>query len=236
MLNLTISDNVYEDLLNTLNGAKTGLTIGHINVNGLRGKIAEIRYLLSEVKFDVIAITETHLSSDIENNEILVDDYNIIRQDRDNGRSSWGGTAIYFKCSLNGYCKININKFQIESSWLELNIRSQTVLIGSVYNPPGNNKIFIESFDKALQVTGLAPNCTMCSCNRTFANTARILDNHTFETDLSLYDSATYLPVFFWGGSPFFRNRDFHSPPQFFLIFSSLKNKVYKANLIHSDY
>ena len=155
MLNLTISDNVYEDLLNTLNGAKTGLTIGHINVNGLRGKIAEIRYLLSEVKFDVIAITETHLSSDIENNEILVDDYNIIRQDRDNGQSSWGGTAIYFKCSLNGYCKININKFQIESSWLELNIRSQTVLIGCVYNPPGNNKIFIESFDKLLQQRSL---------------------------------------------------------------------------------
>ena len=48
MLNLRISDNVYGDLLNTLNGAKTGLTIGHINVNGLRGKIAEIRRLLSE--------------------------------------------------------------------------------------------------------------------------------------------------------------------------------------------
>ena len=41
------------------------LNIGHLNVNGILEKLSDIRYLLQEVNFDILGITESHLSEDI---------------------------------------------------------------------------------------------------------------------------------------------------------------------------
>ena len=59
-----------------------GLRCAHLNVNGLFHKIEQIKTLLNECKFDVLAITETHLSKDVEDNKIKVPNYEFIRKDR----------------------------------------------------------------------------------------------------------------------------------------------------------
>jgi len=49
-------------------------------------------------KFDIFGITETHLSSDINNNEININGYSILRNDRET--NNWGGTLIYYAENL----------------------------------------------------------------------------------------------------------------------------------------
>jgi len=51
---------VYPKLTKVL-AAKQGLHCGHLNVNGQLQKLKELKLLLSETKFDIFAITETHL-------------------------------------------------------------------------------------------------------------------------------------------------------------------------------
>ena len=58
------SKDVSDRLCPTLHGERSsskGLKIGHWNINGLLGKIHEVRVLLLTLKFDVLAITESHL-------------------------------------------------------------------------------------------------------------------------------------------------------------------------------
>ena len=42
-----------------------GLRVGHININGLLNKLHELKYPLQLAKFDIFAVSETHLSKEI---------------------------------------------------------------------------------------------------------------------------------------------------------------------------
>lgn len=48
------------------------MKIAHINVNGLLNKLLDIKVLLSWLKLDILAITESHLNQNISNNEIAI--------------------------------------------------------------------------------------------------------------------------------------------------------------------
>ena len=120
-----------------------GIRIGHINSNGLVKKIHEIKILLTEGNFDVLAVTETHLSCNVTNDEITIYGYEMLRKDRNDGMSPWGGVAVFFKDSLN-VSEVLIN-FNIESIWLNIIIKGQTFLLGCVYRPPSDKK-FLQNF------------------------------------------------------------------------------------------
>ena len=52
---ITTSDDegsAYDELITNI--SMKGLKVGHLNVNGLVGKISEIRYLLRETEFDIL--------------------------------------------------------------------------------------------------------------------------------------------------------------------------------------
>ena len=120
-----------------------GIRIGHINSNGLVKKIHEIKILLTEGNFDVLAVTETHLSCNVTNDEVTIDGYEVLRKDRNDGMSPWGGVAVFFKDSLN-VSELLID-FNIESIWLNIIIKGQTFLLGCVYRPPSDKK-FLQNF------------------------------------------------------------------------------------------
>ena len=64
----------------------------HLNVNSLLPKIHEIRQLAKRTNATIIGISETKLDKTIHDNEVNIDGYNIIRQDRNrNG----GGVCCY---------------------------------------------------------------------------------------------------------------------------------------------
>ena len=112
------------------------LKIGHLNINGLVNKLCEVQHLLDVVKFDLLGITETHLNSSISDDWIRVSGYNFVRNDRD---SRGGGVLIYFKEDLTVYPAQVWERPNIEASWLNITVRSQSFLVGCVYRSPNDS-------------------------------------------------------------------------------------------------
>jgi len=83
-----------------------GIRIGHINVRDLlaKNKLDEIKIILKDYDFDVLAISETWLWKDIDTSEIDITEYNTYRMDRSNIKSHntrGGGVVIYVKSIYN---------------------------------------------------------------------------------------------------------------------------------------
>lgn len=141
---LTVTNDLYPSLRNDVRHFP-GLKIAHLNVNGLLSKILDIRALLSSIKFDILAITESHLNNNISNIDITIAGYKIARNDRKDGRKG-GGSVIYFADHLDAYERSDINSHvSLEASWIDITIKSQKLLIGSIYRPP-DSSTFLTNF------------------------------------------------------------------------------------------
>ena len=82
------------------------------NVRGLRKKVDELRILLKLRRFDVFGVTETHLNSEIIDGEIDIEDYNLIRGDRQD-RQGWG-CVMYYRKSLKAIHRPDLEDEQVE--------------------------------------------------------------------------------------------------------------------------
>ena len=69
-----------------------GVKIGHLNIRSLLKKIDEIRILIHQNSFDILAISETWLSDKIPNELVNIPGFNVYRNDRP---SHGGGVLIY---------------------------------------------------------------------------------------------------------------------------------------------
>ena len=135
-----INNNLYE---------YPGLKLGHINVNGLKGKLSEIHTLLIETSLDILAITETKLANDTSNDEeIGIEGYFTIRNDHN---SKGGSVLLCYKDSLAAYEE---HKMQvpttIEGVWINVKSQSQTWLFACVYRPP-TDLSFYDRFNVILE-------------------------------------------------------------------------------------
>ena len=102
-------------------------------------KLCEVQHLLLAVKFDLLGITETHLNSSISDDWITIPGYNLVRRDRD----SWGGgVLIYFQQDLTIYPVPSWERSNLEATWLNITMRSQSFLVGRVYRPPNDSSFF----------------------------------------------------------------------------------------------
>ena len=134
-------------LLDQIRTPEPCIKCGHLNVNGLFHKLEEVRLLLRETKFDIFAITETHLNEkDHDDDDIEIDDYLFYRNDR-KANNSWGGVIVYYKSSL-VIDQLEI-KTNIESIWMEGTAASQKYIIACIYRPPKMKK-FLEGIDTIL--------------------------------------------------------------------------------------
>ena len=104
--------------------------------------MSEIKFLLQEMRFDILGLTESHLNNNTDNGQISVGGYNLVRKDRtcDN---SWGGCVMYYKECLNVIQRDDISsKSDHEQMWIELTLASQRLLLGTLYRPPTDNQFF----------------------------------------------------------------------------------------------
>ena len=123
-----------------------GLHFLHANVRSLIPKIPEIRLLLSRTKTAVFAATETWLDSSINDGEIHIPGYNVVRRDRNrNG----GGVALFIRDDISFNPRPDLTVDGIEGLWIELLLpRSQGILLCCTYRPP-NDSSFIHKFESA---------------------------------------------------------------------------------------
>ena len=71
--------------------------------------------------------------------EILIDKYNIIRRDRIG--SGGGGIVLYLKEHLVYKRRIDLEMLNIETLFVELQFSNGNFLVGFVYRPPNNNLV-----------------------------------------------------------------------------------------------
>jgi len=155
----TQSSCIYKDLVKDIQLSKRkGLTIAHLNTNGLLDKLYEIQILLYETNFDILAVTETHLTNDISDFEINVTGYSLVRKDREQGNCGWGGTLLYYRTNLQAFENKTFESFGLEVVLLEVLVKSQKIVVASLYHPPRDYQSFLASFDKFLQPLWLKRN------------------------------------------------------------------------------
>lgn len=132
-----VHDNSY--IKSVLLRFRNQLSISHMNCRSLRPpfKINELRSILNENFFNIFAVSETWLTSDISNRMISVPGYKICRNDRlISGRG--GGVAMYIANGLRYRIVFKSSGSRCESLFIELILNEVKLLLGVVYLPTGD--------------------------------------------------------------------------------------------------
>ena len=74
------------------------MTLMHININGLLHKFQQLKYVIDNENFDVIIMTKSHLTDQIDDNAVHIQGYNIYRSNTNNNKTT--GIMIYAKEQL----------------------------------------------------------------------------------------------------------------------------------------
>ena len=120
----------------------SNLSVAHINIRSLRIKVDEVKVLLHVCRFDILAITETHLDRKISNSQLEIDNCKIIRRDRD-ANTIGGGCLFYIASHICSTRLRSLESSDIEAIWLKIMVNSSVFIIGTVYRPPSSDYLFI---------------------------------------------------------------------------------------------
>ena len=122
-----------------------GLKFAHLNIHSLVAKIDELRLLLRNASFDVIGLNETFCDSMIDDSELYIDDYILLRRDR---TRHGGGVAVYISKRFNYKRRDDLISSTLECLWFELHYPNKSpILVGEFYRPPNSHVDFFEELD-----------------------------------------------------------------------------------------
>ena len=125
-----------------------GLNLLHLNVNRLLSKIDELRYIAKRSNAAVIGTTKSKLDKCILDSEIQIDNYHIIRCDRNR---KGGGVACYVRNDLS-YIEKDFFPEEIGNLLFEILLpKAKPITVGIIYRPPNQNnflQILNENFAK----------------------------------------------------------------------------------------
>ena len=117
-----------------------GLHFIHLNINSLLPKIEELRITAKSTNAAIIGISESKLDESVLEPEIQIDDYKILRCDRNR---HGGGVACYIRNDLS-YNIISIFQSENESVFFEILLpNSKPITVGTIYRLP-NQSNFLE--------------------------------------------------------------------------------------------
>ena len=143
-------DSIYERLKEF--AKMRGLKIIHQSINGLMRKLGMVDILLKETDraIDIFAITETHLSRDIKDGELNLDNYTFVWKDRETGIG--GGVGCFIREDIKWQRRIDLESAGLETLWLEIFVKnSKSLLICILYRPPNSSKHLHKDFESILQ-------------------------------------------------------------------------------------
>lgn len=101
----------------------------------------EIKLLLKVCRFDILAITETFLDARISNKQLHVDNYKIVRRDRNTGQDG-GGCLIYIASHI---CYSRLKSLEppdVELIWIKIMHNSSALILGNCYRPPSDFQFY----------------------------------------------------------------------------------------------
>ncbi len=123
-------------------------SVFHVNIQSLRPKLDLLEY---ETQFyDVIVFTETWLNNTIQDNSLQIPNFSQLhRLDRQNRIG--GGVAIYVRDSLTSKRRYDLEVTNLEAIWVEVKIKSRTILIGGIYRPPNSKADYTDRIHESIE-------------------------------------------------------------------------------------
>ena len=112
--------------------------------------VDEIRIILADQYFDVLALHETRLDKNISNQYMFIQNYDLIRADRSR---SGGGVCLYVMNSNNYLNRNDLIGDNLEAICIEIfKPSSASCIVGTIYRPPS---AFVDSFSNIEQLVKL---------------------------------------------------------------------------------
>lgn len=135
--------------------------LAHLNVCSLRNKIEEVRCLQLLCKFEILAITETHLNKNIPDTEIDIPGMKFVRLDRKGQKR--GGCLLYYAEHSQAKHRRDLFKRNIKAEWLQVKFPSSSVLFLVIYRPPDASGEFFKQIGATLEKAWLkTSNIVLC--------------------------------------------------------------------------
>ena len=150
-----------DDFSDTVSSASSAILHGnfslvHYNVQSVVNKIDIIEPELSN--FSLISLTETWLNSTVPNEDIQFNNFQVpFRRDREG--DSHGGILVYIKNDIPCKRRQDLELLNIECLWVEINIKSKKMLVGTFYRPPNSNSLVFSDIENSIGIavdTGIA--------------------------------------------------------------------------------
>ena len=146
-----LSNDVRNDLYSTLKSIpnERGFKMAFLNIVSLPKRIDEISLSMTDKYIDLFAMNETRLDSNIDNNMIQIDGYDVIRRDRSrNG----GGVCIYIRNCINHNIRNDIVPPELEATCVEImKPFSHPFIVATVYRPPCATSEFFDYLEHLLK-------------------------------------------------------------------------------------
>ena len=114
-----------------------GLLIGHLNVNSIRNKFHNLSDLIKG-KIDLLLVSETKINASFPSNQFKIPGYQLpYRRDRTIHGENGGGMLFYISDNIPSKQLENLDFsiVDIESMFIEINLRNVKWLISCNYNP-----------------------------------------------------------------------------------------------------
>ena len=123
-------------------------SIVHYNVQSLLLKVDQVQIELSH--FDVIALSETWLSPSTTDEVISFPTFQKpYRKDR---QDHYGGVIVYVKQNIPCKRRHDLEINGIECIWLELKLKSKTVLFSVIYRPPNSTSDVTNDIERSIDL------------------------------------------------------------------------------------
>ena len=118
-----------------------------MNSRAILNKISELRYIAIRTRAAVISLSETWLYNSVTDNEISVNDYCLVRRDRNrNG----GGVCMYIRNDIPFSHRTDLDSDGLEILWCDILLpKSKPIVVDACYRPQKQND-FIEKFEEVL--------------------------------------------------------------------------------------
>lgn len=127
-------------------GTPECLNVGHLNINSLKSKMNEIKSFVKDYNLQVLAVSETHLETTVEDSEVMMEGFRMFRKDRDR---CGGGVALYVQNQIKSEQQNDLMQDDTEMVWIRVSQPGrEDLLVGCCYRRP-NTKI--EHLDKILE-------------------------------------------------------------------------------------
>jgi len=123
------------------------LSLLHLNIRSLRNNVDIVEAEFSD--YDILCFTESHLNTDISNNDITIDSHSKIHRN-DRLTQYGGGIIIYTENNIQTVCRSDLETEDIEIVILEVNIPNNKILLCCLYRPPNSTVDYWKKLNNVL--------------------------------------------------------------------------------------